>query len=194
VLSIDSIRATLATCNCEVAEIVERAGHPPQYAPIPEGLAPQVQQGLAAVFPQGLYRHQAQAIQTGIAGTSFCIATPTASGKTAIFTSVVVDRLLKNPAERGIFLGRYDTKASQLVIKTFVDSSKLWEEELYALDKLNSTSEDKLAVSVMDLLAAGWIAHDDTHFRELLIDAWQTFGWTIQEWDDRPSKMDSAWI
>jgi len=109
VLSTDSIRATLATCNCEVAEIVERAGHPPQFAPIPEGLAPQVQEGLAAVFPRGLYRHQAQAIQTGIAGTSFCIATPTASGKTAIFTSVVVDRLLKNPEERVIVL--YPAKA-----------------------------------------------------------------------------------
>ena len=46
----------------------------------------------------------------------------------------------------------------------------------------------------MDLLAAGWIAQDDTHVSELLIDAWQTFGRTIQEREDRPSKMDSAWI
>ncbi len=96
------------------------------------------------------------------------------------------------PAEHGIFLGCYETKTSQLVVKTFIDSSKLWEEELYALDKLNSTSEDKLAVSVMGLLAAGWITHDDTHVSELLIDVWRTFGWTMQAREGRPKRMDSA--
>lgn len=108
-ISLDSIRSVLIDCNCELTESVERAGHPPQFAQIPSELSPKVRQGLESNFPQGLYRHQAEAIQTGIAGRSFCIATPTASGKTAIFTSIVVDRLLKNPQERVIVL--YPAKA-----------------------------------------------------------------------------------
>lgn len=125
-MSLDSIRSALTECNCELAESVRRAGYPPQFAPIPTDLAPKVRQGLESNFPQGLYKHQAEAIQTGVAGKSFCIATPTASGKTAIFTSIVVDRLLKNPEERVIVL--YPAKA------LIQDQRGKWAQAVYGTD------------------------------------------------------------
>lgn len=97
------------------------------------------------------------------------------------------------PAEHGIFLGRFDPEAAHLVLTTFVDSAKLWEEEIYALNKLNAVGEERLALSALDLLAEGWMAHDDTHVSERLIDIWKTFGWVIREREERPGKMDAAW-
>lgn len=97
------------------------------------------------------------------------------------------------PAEHGIFLGCFDPEARNLVLITFVDSAKLWEEEVYALDQLNQLGEERLALSALDLLAEGWMAHDDTHVSERLIDIWKTFGWVIREREERPGKMDEAW-
>lgn len=97
------------------------------------------------------------------------------------------------PAEHGIFLGRFDPTASRLVFKTFIDSEKLWEEEVYALPELNQIGDERLALSSLDLLAEGWMAHDDTHVSEKLVDIWQRFGWVIREREERPGKMDAAW-
>jgi len=97
------------------------------------------------------------------------------------------------PAEHGIFLGGFDPEASQLVFKTFVDNDQLWEEERYALAQLNTVGDERLALSALDLLAEGWMAHDDTHVAERLIDTWKTFGWVIREREERPGKMDAAW-
>ena len=88
---------------------MEKAGHPPTYASVPPSLDPLLQSSLTRDFPNGLYSHQAEAIQAGISGRSLCIATPTASGKTLVFTSVVLDRLLKHPGERALVL--YPAKA-----------------------------------------------------------------------------------
>jgi hypothetical protein len=89
------------------------------------------------------------------------------------------------PAEHGIFLGRFDPEAAHLALTTFVDSAKLWEEEIYALNQLNAVGEERLALSALDLLADGWMAHDDTHVSERLIDIWKTFGWVIREREDK---------
>lgn len=97
------------------------------------------------------------------------------------------------PADHGIFLGRYDSGKSRLRFTTFVDSKQLWDEELYALKELTTLGEENLALSALDIVAKGWIAHDSTHISGRLIDIWRSFGWVIQEREDRPSRFDAAW-
>lgn len=108
-IDLNEISTALAACGCELSESVERTGHPPRYASVPLNLDPMLQISLTRDFPNGLYSHQAEAIEAGICGGSLCIATPTASGKTLVFTTVVLDRLLKHPGERALVL--YPAKA-----------------------------------------------------------------------------------
>ena len=98
------------------------------------------------------------------------------------------------PADHGIFLGRFDPQVSRLVLTTFIDSARLWEEEIYALKQLNELGEERLALSALNLMADGWMGHNDTHVSERLIDIWKTFGWVIREREERPGKMDAAWL
>ena len=81
-------------------------------------------------------------------------------------------------------------KVSRLVLTTFIDSAKLWDEEIYALGQLNRLGEERLALSALDLVANGWMAHDDTQVGERLTEIWKTFGWVIREREARPAKMD----
>jgi len=98
------------------------------------------------------------------------------------------------PADHGIFLGRFDTQALRLILTTFVDSAKLWDEETYALSQLTQLGEERLALSALDLVANGWMAHDDTQVSESLVEIWRAFGWVIREREERPGKMDAAWL
>jgi hypothetical protein len=38
------------------------------------------------------------------------------------------------------------------------------------------------------------MAHDDTHVSDRLIDIWKTLGWVIRECEERPGKIDAAWL
>jgi hypothetical protein len=60
-------------------------------------------------------------------------------------------------------------QVSRLVLTTFIDSAKLWDEEIFALGQLNGLGEERL------------------------IDIWKTFGWVIREREERPGKMYAAW-
>jgi|GEM_PF-3597445 len=88
---------------------------------------------------------------------------------------------------------RVDPQVSRLMLTTFIDSEKLWDEEIFALGQLNRLGEERLALSALDLVANGWMAHDDTPVSERLIDIWKTFGWVIREREERLGKMDAAW-
>jgi hypothetical protein len=79
------------------------------------------------------------------------------------------------------------------VLTTFTDSARLWDEEIFALGQLNRLGEERLALSALDLIANGWMAHGETNLSEKLIDIWQRFGWVIREREARPAKMDEAW-
>ena len=97
-----------------------------------------------------------------------------------------------SPADHGIFLGRFDPHVSRLVPPTFVDCGRPWEEEIYALKQLSEPGEERLALSALDLMANGWMGHNDTHVSERLIDIWKTFGWVIREREERRGKYDIA--
>ena len=51
-----------------------------------------------------LYRHQAQGIDQVRSGRNLVMATPTASGKTLIYNVTVLERFLKNPNSRALYL------------------------------------------------------------------------------------------
>lgn len=82
---------------------------PPKYAQIPSGLHPAVLVNLQSRFPSGLYSHQTLAIARGIAGDSIGVCTKTASGKTAIFSSITAHKLLTDAGATALAL--YPAKA-----------------------------------------------------------------------------------
>ncbi|MBK8939228.1 MAG: DEAD/DEAH box helicase [Polyangiaceae bacterium] len=64
---------------------------------------------LAAKYPSGLYVHQEAALLRLLAAEDVCLATPTASGKTAVFHAAALDALARNPKAR--ILALYPMKA-----------------------------------------------------------------------------------
>ncbi len=81
----------------------------PRYAPIPSRLHDKVRNRLEASFPEGFFTHQASAIDAVLDGEHVCLATPTASGKSGVFMSATVSRLLEDPSRRVLAL--YPLKA-----------------------------------------------------------------------------------
>ena len=53
---------------------------------------------------QGLYRHQAAAVDAVRKGKNVVVATPTASGKTLIYTLPVLEKIHENPESRALYL------------------------------------------------------------------------------------------
>ena len=79
------------------------------YAPFPAGIDPRLRAALEARGVQQLYTHQAEAFDLVAQGRQVVVTTPTASGKTLCYNLPVLDRILKNPATRALYL--FPTKA-----------------------------------------------------------------------------------
>ena len=79
------------------------------YAPFPAGLDPRLRAAFEARGVQQLYTHQAEAFDLVAQGRQVVVTTPTASGKTLCYNLPVLDRILKNPATRALYL--FPTKA-----------------------------------------------------------------------------------
>ncbi len=79
------------------------------YAPFPAGIDPRLRAAFEARGVQQLYTHQAEAFELVAQGKQVVITTPTASGKTLCYNLPVLDRILKNPATRALYL--FPTKA-----------------------------------------------------------------------------------
>jgi len=82
---------------------------PAQYAGFPEELHPRLVEGLQRRGIHDLYTHQRQAVDAVLAGENVCVVTPTASGKTLCYNVPVLNRLMKNPEARALYL--FPTKA-----------------------------------------------------------------------------------
>jgi DEAD/DEAH box helicase domain-containing protein len=82
---------------------------PARYAPFPPELDGRIVRALGERSIRQLYTHQAQAIQTAIAGRDTVVVTPTASGKTMCYNLPVVNAILQDPASRALYL--FPTKA-----------------------------------------------------------------------------------
>jgi DEAD/DEAH box helicase domain-containing protein len=109
--------------------IVDRAQFPSrdaEYVPVPERLEPTVRDLLQLTHPDGLYSHQAQAIEMALDGHDVCLATPTASGKSLVFMAATVDLLKRDPAAKALAL--YPAKA------LIHDQLEKWKHLLKSLD------------------------------------------------------------
>lgn len=81
----------------------------PSLAPAPDRLAAPLIEGLRRRGVQGLYQHQAEAIEATLVGDNVCIVTPTASGKTLCYVLPTLQALLADPSARALYL--FPTKA-----------------------------------------------------------------------------------
>jgi DEAD/DEAH box helicase domain-containing protein len=80
-----------------------------QYSPFPEGVHPALRRYLQESGAGMLYSHQVEAWQAAQAGENVVIVTGTASGKTLCYNLPVLDRALRDPDARALFL--FPTKA-----------------------------------------------------------------------------------
>jgi DEAD/DEAH box helicase domain-containing protein len=80
-----------------------------QYAPFPEALDRRLCRALEARGIDRLYTHQAEAIGHALAGRNVVVVTPTASGKTLGYNAPILDRVLRDPSSRALYL--FPTKA-----------------------------------------------------------------------------------
>ena len=80
-----------------------------KFEPFPDALDPRLRAALTSRGLTELDCHQAEAYQRVAAGEHIVVTTPTASGKTLCYNLPVLDRILKDPAARAIYL--FPTKA-----------------------------------------------------------------------------------
>ena len=79
------------------------------YAPFPDGIDLRLKAAFEKRGVNQLYTHQAEAFEHVRNGRQVVVTTPTASGKTFCYNLPVLDRILKNPATRALYL--FPTKA-----------------------------------------------------------------------------------
>jgi DEAD/DEAH box helicase domain-containing protein len=82
---------------------------PARIVPFPHELHPSLREALAGRGYDGLYSHQAEAYERVSNGEDVVVVTPTASGKTLCYNLPVLDRILKDPDARALYL--FPTKA-----------------------------------------------------------------------------------
>ncbi|CAB5114488.1 ATP-dependent RNA helicase, DEAD/DEAH box family [Olavius algarvensis associated proteobacterium Delta 3] len=82
---------------------------PPELDPGERPMAPPMEKILEAMGIERLYRHQAESVEQIRLGHDVAVATATASGKTLIYNLSVVERILRNPESRALYI--YPLKA-----------------------------------------------------------------------------------
>ncbi len=75
----------------------------PRYSNLPP-LSPRLAEALISLGYKRLYTHQAQALEKLMRGLHVLVATPTASGKSLIYNVAVLDRLIRNPTSRALYV------------------------------------------------------------------------------------------
>jgi DEAD/DEAH box helicase domain-containing protein len=102
-LRIDAgFRANVAHWHVDEARAAERVPPPP-------GLDAGIRGALAARGIDGLYSHQAAAVEHALRGRHAVVVTPTASGKTLCYNLPVLQTMRSNPGARALYL--FPTKA-----------------------------------------------------------------------------------
>ena len=93
-----------------IVDSTELPARQPKLAPIPQCLCKEVTQYLARKYPNGLYSHQAAAIEQCLGQRQdVCITTATASGKTDVFIAAAADTILRDRGAR--ILALYPARA-----------------------------------------------------------------------------------
>jgi DEAD/DEAH box helicase domain-containing protein len=82
---------------------------PADFVDFPEDLSPAIQEALRRRGIERLYSHQREAFERVREGKNVVVVTPTASGKTLCYNLPVLDRVLREPETRALYL--FPTKA-----------------------------------------------------------------------------------
>jgi DEAD/DEAH box helicase domain-containing protein len=103
------VEAWRETLPGELAAEATSAGRDAVFAPWPADLDPRAVAGLARLGVAAPYAHQVESFERLSRGEDIVVATPTASGKSLCTHLPVIDRLLRDPAARALYL--FPTKA-----------------------------------------------------------------------------------
>jgi len=98
------VTAAAESAGYQIVQTEELSKREPEYRQVPSGLNPQIRELLERHYPNGLYAHQACAIEVALAGDDVCLSTSTASGKSLVFMSVAADFALRNPPAKTLTL------------------------------------------------------------------------------------------
>lgn len=80
-----------------------------EYGVVPASLHERVVRGLAQRGMEGLYTHQAEAVEAALRGVSVAVVTPTASGKSLCYLLPILDAVVRDPDATALML--FPTKA-----------------------------------------------------------------------------------
>lgn len=140
---------------------------PGRYMPFPDTVAPALVEGLQKRGISNLYTHQYDAFTALEAGQNVCVVTPTASGKTLCYNLPVLNRLLREPDSRAIYL--FPTKAlSQDQVSELTETIETLDVKIgaYTFDGDTPTSArtavrnaGHIVVTNPDMLHAGILPH-----------------------------------
>lgn len=103
--------AVVAELQAKPTDVVVRriAAREARHAPWPAALHPRLVETLTARGIAAPYVHQARAMEVAMGGRHVVVVTPTASGKTLCYNAPVLDRILRDPSARALYL--FPTKA-----------------------------------------------------------------------------------
>ncbi|MDB6070090.1 MAG: ATP-dependent helicase, partial [Verrucomicrobiales bacterium] len=153
-----------------------RPAHAAVSAALPAGLLPTLKQRLSDSYPQGIYRHQALALDHILTGVDIALTTPTASGKSLVFITGALQILLADPLAKVVAL--YPMKAlgnDQLAKwKSAMESSALnvavLDGDVKVKDRERLLQENQVLIMTPDVLHTWLMANLHSpvvrHFRE----------------------------
>ncbi len=95
---IDRLLEISMSAGFEAIDRVILPGKPASYESIPDALNPRIRNYLRRLYPDGLYSHQANAIEAALGDEDICLATPTASGKSLVFMTAALQMLSEDPS------------------------------------------------------------------------------------------------
>jgi DEAD/DEAH box helicase domain-containing protein len=111
--SVDSalvrFQEAMQSADSPIRAIRHQPAKPAQFEPIPDSVDSRLKGALEARGIANLYTHQADSFRVLESGSNAVVVTPTASGKTLCYNLPVLDRILKDPGSRALYL--FPTKA-----------------------------------------------------------------------------------
>jgi DEAD/DEAH box helicase domain-containing protein len=107
--TMEHVRNVIEDCGYLICDRHTMPGRNPIFSPSPARLHESLREKLRQLYPNGLYKHQADAIDAILDGKDVCLATSTASGKSLVFMTASIDLLLRDPSAK--ILALYPARA-----------------------------------------------------------------------------------
>lgn len=96
----DSVKAIAKQSGFHILGQEVLPGNDAIFMPVPSSLDDRVRNLIIQNYPNGLYGHQAEAIDAALRGNDICLSTSTASGKSLVFMAIAVNLILKDDTSK----------------------------------------------------------------------------------------------